>query len=351
MLKEERLQSIVRALQEGGSARVSDLAETLASSRATIWRDLDELSRRDLVTKVHGGATLAAAQRASETSPVGFDPVPHRAGATVGFQVPASLYFFGPIIEGAKRACELAGAELMVSISGYADEDVREAVGSLLDAEVDGLLLTPTFTPRQAEQTSQWINALDRPVVLVERESLGLELPGLRAVSTTREAGSYEALRRVIDDWQLACRDLDLNTGCEHSPVWIGDDPRELVDSIAVAGVTGVLVMNDALAARMLRELRRAGLRVPDQLSLIAYDDEIAEHLSPSLTAISPAREQVGFVAAQQLLSLLSDGDPGPGRRITIDPTLRLRDPTAPPPAAEQFGVERTEPTERMITR
>ena len=354
MLKEQRRQSIMRALQESGTVRVSHLAEALESSRATIWRDIDELARRGVVTKVHGGATLAHPHTGAEGIEEGLELAPPRPGLVVGIQVPESLYFFGPIIAGAKRACELAGAELVVSISGYLDEDVREAVDTLIDAEADGMLLTPNFTPLTSADSSRWMRNLDRPVVLVERECPGLDLPGARSVSTAREAGSYAALqhleslghervgllslndtvepmRRVIDGWKLACRDLGLNTDCAEPPVWIGEDLPKMVEEIRAAGITGLLCMNDALAARLLREFRRVGLKVPEDLSLIAYDDEIAEHLSPSLTAVSPERELVGFIAAQQLLALLSNGDPGPGRRITIDPSLELRESTAPP--------------------
>ena len=354
MLKEERHQRIIRALQESGSARVSDLAQKLQSSRATVWRDIDTLAKRGLVTKVHGGATLVHPSDGPALMERSLELVPPRPGLAIGFQVPESLYYFGPVISGARRACDRAGARLVVCVSDRGD--LSDAVETLIDSDVDGMLLTPDFRTDTAVETSRWIAGLDRPVVLVERISPGLDLPGVRSVTSSREAGVYaalehlqaqghtrvglvtlsnrgEAMRRVIAGWRLAARDLGLNTDNDEPREWIGNEPDEVVDGIRDAEVTGVLCMNDAFAAKVVRAFRRVGIVIPDQLSMISYDDEIAEHLKPPLTAVSPERETVGFVAVQQMLALLSNGDPGPARRISIDPKLVIRESTAPPPS------------------
>ncbi|MGD7704971.1 substrate-binding domain-containing protein [Microlunatus sp. Y2014] len=356
MLKEERHQRIVRALQQGGSVKVSDLASLLQSSRATIWRDIDELARRGTVSKVHGGATLVERARDRAGVERSLEFMTPQPGLVLGLQAPESLYYYGPIIAGARRACELAGARLVLSISGYQSADVREAVDTLLDTEVDGMLLTPTVGHDGPDDTWSWVGRLRRPIVLVEREYRGLELPGVRSVSTAHEAGVHAALwhlqqlghrriglvsvhdrtdpmRRVVEGWRMAVRDLGLNTDSDTDLAWIDREPGEAAAELLAAGVTGLLCMNDAMAARVLRALRALGVRVPGDVSLISYDDEMAEHLKPPLTAVSPAREAVGFVAAQQLLTLLSTDDPGPGRRIRIDPRLVVRESTGPAPA------------------
>lgn len=362
MLKEQRQQSIVRVLQESGSARVSDLAHTLESSRATIWRDIDQLARRGVVTKVHGGATLVQPDRQDEDVEKGLELASPRHGLIIGFQIPESLYYFGPIVTGAKRACELAGAELVVTTSGYGLDDMYEAVEGLRDVDADGVLLTPTFTPSNTAETTRWLASSPTPVVLVERELPGLGIPQVRSVSTAREAGTFTALqhlqglghehvglvslndssepmRRVIDGWHGASRVLGLNRDTERLPVWIGQDSDEIVTGILESGVSAVLCMNDAFAAKLLRALRRAGIECPDQLSVITHDDELAEHLKPALTAISPEREMVGFLAVQQLMAMLNNGSPGPSRRIAVDPKLVIRSSTAPPRRARSGPI------------
>lgn len=355
MLKEERRQRIIRILQSDRTAKVSDLARQLKSSRATIWRDIDDLAAKGQVVKVHGGATLVETAEESAGIERRLELLTPQAGLRIGFQAPEATYYYGPVITGARRACELAGARLVVMLSGYAPDDVRETLATLEDTGVDGLLMSPTAGyPDAGPGPWEIVNSMERPVVLVERECPGLDLGGVRSVSTAHEAGVYSALqhlkglghqrvglvaqsdrgdpmRRVTEGWRTASRALGLNADLEVAPEWIAQDPDEIVAAIKAVGVTAVLCMNDAMAGRMLRAFRRQGVSIPDDLSVIAYDDEIAEILKPPLTAVSPDREMVGFVAAQQLMTLLSNGDPGPGRRVHIDPRLVERGSTAPP--------------------
>src|SRR5690625_3611393 len=58
MLAAERQSRILNLLRQRRSARVGELAQELAVSEVTIRRDLDMLAREDLISKVHGGATL-----------------------------------------------------------------------------------------------------------------------------------------------------------------------------------------------------------------------------------------------------------------------------------------------------
>ena len=56
MLVEERMEEIVRLVEEKGSVQVQELIESVNASESTIRRDLTVLDRRGLLTKVHGGA-------------------------------------------------------------------------------------------------------------------------------------------------------------------------------------------------------------------------------------------------------------------------------------------------------
>ncbi len=348
MLKEERRQRIVRILEAERSAKVSDLARQLSTSRATIWRDIDEMAAQGRVTKVHGGATLALGNELAVGSEHGLEVGPLRPGLRIGMQVPDANYYYPPVIAGVQRACDLAGASLLVMRSGYPVGGVDEAVAILLDSDVDGLLLSPTQRGENLD-----IPETGRPFVLVEREKLGVESRGVRSVSTAHEEGVHTAIshlqglghrrialvarsakgapmRRVVEGWRTAAQRLLVGPD-DYGLEWVGDDAAAAMEQLRANEITAALCMNDVVAAQVLRETRRCGLTVPRDLSLIAYDDELAKNLKPALTAVSPDREAVGFVAAQQLLTLLSNTHPGPDRRIRIDPRLVIRDSTCPP--------------------
>ena len=72
------------------------------------------------------------------------------------------------------------------------------------------------------------------------------------------------------------------------------------------------------------------GISVPDDLSVIAYDDEVAQLFTPALTAVSPPREAVGEAAVDLLVKRLADPS-RPVHRVVLSPRLNVRGSTAPP--------------------
>ncbi len=68
---------------------------------------------------------------------------------------------------------------------------------------------------------------------------------------------------------------------------------------------------NDEMAIGAMKALREAGLRVPDDISLIGFDDiDLVEHLVPALTTVRVNKEAMGAVAVKRLLSLMTSPDP-----------------------------------------
>ena len=94
---------------------------------------------------------------------------------------------------------------------------------------------------------------------------------------------------------------------------------------------TAVFCGSDLLAVGALKECRRRGLRVPQDLSLVGFDNlEISEFLSPALTTVSIPAAQMGIRAANFLL-----GTPEERRlssRVELETQLIVRGTTAPPP-------------------
>jgi DNA-binding LacI/PurR family transcriptional regulator len=104
---------------------------------------------------------------------------------------------------------------------------------------------------------------------------------------------------------------------------------------------TAVLVMSDALAAGVIRGAVEAGLRVPDDLSVVGYDDvPSAELTDPPLTTVAQPIEHKGELTALAILSALAaeNGDEPPAgaaeppKRTVLPTELVIRETTAPPP-------------------
>ena len=98
---------------------------------------------------------------------------------------------------------------------------------------------------------------------------------------------------------------------------------------------TAVLAMSDALAAGILLGAADAGIAVPDQLSVIGFDDvPFARQTDPPLTTVAQPTERKGELAARALLDALADGGPVEPTRTVLPSELVVRASTGPAPPA-----------------
>ena len=98
---------------------------------------------------------------------------------------------------------------------------------------------------------------------------------------------------------------------------------------------TAIICGNDVLAFGALLEAQRMGLAVPDQLSIVGFDDlELAAHLQPALTTVRVPAEEMWRCAADRLLAALQGADLP--RETQIDVALVVRGSSGPPPGVRQ---------------
>ena len=89
---------------------------------------------------------------------------------------------------------------------------------------------------------------------------------------------------------------------------------------------TAVFAGNDVSAVGVYQALYRAGLRVPQDMSVIGYDDiELARYLTPPLTTIHQPQEELCRQAVDTLLERIQGADDAP-RIISLEPTLIQRE-------------------------
>jgi LacI family transcriptional regulator len=97
---------------------------------------------------------------------------------------------------------------------------------------------------------------------------------------------------------------------------------------------TAIFAGNDMIALGALLAIREAGLRCPEDISLIGFDDlDLAETTNPSLSSVSQSGYQLGTTAARILLDRL-EGDKGPAKHLVLETTLKIRHSVAAPPGA-----------------
>jgi DNA-binding LacI/PurR family transcriptional regulator len=137
-----------------------------------------------------------------------------------------------------------------------------------------------------------------------------------------RSTGYYEALRDAA---------IDVDPHLVVSSNWGGEEGAEAAAQLLSLQhpPTAIYAHSDEVAAGALRTLRRAGLRVPYDISIIGIDDHPIANLIDLTTVGQPVREQ-GTAAAELVLSLLRN-EPDTNRAVTLATQLIVRHSTAPP--------------------
>jgi LacI family transcriptional regulator, repressor for deo operon, udp, cdd, tsx, nupC, and nupG len=96
---------------------------------------------------------------------------------------------------------------------------------------------------------------------------------------------------------------------------------------------TAVYAVSDSMAISFMKTVMEAGVRVPEDLSLVGFDGiEFAEFVTPTLTTIQQPRHEIGRTGARVLLEALAKGTPP--RSVRLAAPLIVRHSTAAPPTA-----------------
>lgn len=97
---------------------------------------------------------------------------------------------------------------------------------------------------------------------------------------------------------------------------------------------TAIFAGNDMIALGVLSAIREAGLRCPQDVSVMGFDDlELAETTNPALSSVSQSGYQLGSTAATIMLERIQ-GYTGPAKHIVLETSLKLRESVAPPASA-----------------
>ncbi|MEU9194794.1 substrate-binding domain-containing protein [Streptomyces hundungensis] len=359
----ERHDRLLELVRGRGSARVSELAGQLGVSPVTVRRDVEFLANEGRLDRVHGSVSWPGAGEGAAQTAQG-----RGAGArelVIGMLAPHATYYFAEVIRGAHEAAAAAGARLILRISDYRPQEDAGRAAGLLAAGAEGLLIAPGWKePDDPVEHGAWIAGLPVPTVLLERRGVpGRELDDLDRVCSDHSHGVLIAVRHLLGlghatPLLVARADsptaIAVRAGYRHALDALGltapvapigsvsaeADPegferavRALRRAVAAGQATAALVHNDVDAIRIVQRLAELGVRVPEDLALVAYDDEVAALADIPLTAVAPPKHEVGRYAAELLIERLR-GTSGPGpagdeesprRHVDLLPRLRVR--------------------------
>lgn len=267
--------------------------------------------------------------------------------------------FFAEVSRGAVDAAAESGY-VAVLCNSDVDPDKEDASLELLEEQrVAGVLITPVarLSPRLER-----LRARHSGIVLVDRSAKATEYCSVSVddvaggdIATTHllrpEATATRTGRRIVlVNGPVSTRQCaDRRKGARRAVARAGLAATEFVE-ISVPAMTvadgmtacaeilakgprptGVLCANDLLAIGVLRVLTAGGIRVPDDIQVIGYDDiERARDLPIPLTSISQPNYDLGHRAAELLVDEIEQGARHRHERVVFQPTLVARQSTDP---------------------
>ncbi|GAA5210098.1 substrate-binding domain-containing protein [Microbacterium kyungheense] len=361
LLAAERRAHVLASLERDGAVRVAQLMDELGVAPVTLRRDLAQMEREGLLVRVHGGAVPTAGSLDDMDSAAVATAA--RAGS-IAMLVPSLTFYYPTVVRGAEAEATRHGMPVVVRGASYELQDERPVLERLAHTEgVRGLVLAPNTDTPHAQDVVQWLAECGLPSVLVERDAVLLpEGSPVENVTTDHALGAVLAARhlaslghrrvgliiardsptsrKIAAGWHAACAELGLTPADQFEtslPPRTSPDFSSVVDSTLDAalsnGVTAILVHSDPEAMAFVDLALNRGISVPGDLSVVAYDDEVAEIFTPPLTAVAPPRHEVGRAAVDLVIRRLEDPT-RPVHRVVLNPTLNVRGSTAPPRGA-----------------
>ena len=265
--------------------------------------------------------------------------------------------FFPELIQGFEDIAVEHGYEILVSSTNHDPKRMSHCIRRMLERKVEGVAI---MTFGIEEPLLDQLAKRKVPLVFIDQ---GPDRPGIGVLKVDYHHGIRQAVQHLA---ALGHRDIAFISGpmrlhsaqsrlaAFHKSIQecgITPDPTHIIegDHTLEGGVvaaekllalpnlpTGVLCSNDMTAIGVLHKLYRTGLRVPDDISLIGFDDiHIAEVMMPPLTTIQMSCVEIAKTAFAALRQQAESPDTNPGRReFQIHTNLIVRESTTFPRSA-----------------
>lgn len=320
------------------SVTLRDVARKAGLSVATVSRVLNGHAQVSPETR-------AKVQRA--VAELGYEPPPRKRSAGVGtiavVMPNLNSYFFTEILRGAEQIAYERGFTLaLYTTDGRSRQDIQGRIRQL--PSTAGVVLVTTGP-------QQFGSAASCPVVVVDYGSEGSTFPhvtvdnlraGYMATQCLIEAGhraigiitgplSLQSAQDRLRGFRLALDEAGINFPKD----WIWEsDFTEAGGYAAVQAMfaqqtalpTALFCCNDLMAIGALRALRERGLKVPEDMAIVGFDNQpVSEAAFPALTTVAQPMFELGETALRVLLRLVG-GEELETNRIVLDTQLVRRD-------------------------
>jgi DNA-binding LacI/PurR family transcriptional regulator len=357
-----------------GSATVKDVARQASVSVGTVSRVFNNHSN---VSEEIRDRVLKAAVDVGYNRSVAKDPPTNsRSIKEVGFLFYSPLHnvtamnnpFWPYILDGVEREARQSHIKVIYQDIGEARETPQELLSAIQAMKLGGILLVGPAD----QDTVHLLKRLNIPIVLIANYVPGLSID---SVVCDELEGSLMAMNFLLKlgHRQIAYIDGSALHGAKSISKFYAVERRrvgyytalidaglplvpELIESGDLGATSGyqacrrllgrnvpftaLFCANDETAIGAVQALREAGLRIPEDVSIIGFDDiAMAAHLTPALTTIRVNKEALGSIAVKQLLERAKE-PAGISTSTVLEVELILRDSVISPSSVSTYQYQ-----------
>ena len=343
----------VTPYKPNGRATIRDIAAHAGVSITTVSRVLND--RPDVAAETRE-SVLEVIRELNFTSSRALRPAPSGRTGLVGVTIPMVLGdYFAQLVTGFTEALYELDMQAVLCPTFHHQERELTLVNQLLERKIDGAILV---LPDESTVDLLQLKRRGFPFVVAdEGYPLGGHFP---LVGAANMAGAIEATEHLLELGHrriglirgipgfVATEDRTSGYRAALSAAGIRPDPtlesegefRTIEGRAAAAQLlelperpTAIFACNDEMAVAVLQEARVRGIRVPEDLSVVGFDDTVVSQISvPALTTVHQPLEEVGRMAVN-LLARVIDERPTHPIRLEVGTRLVVRESTGPAPA------------------
>lgn len=263
--------------------------------------------------------------------------------------------YFVEMLRGVEEEAEAGGAVLTLITSAEAPDREQWALERLEKQGVDGIIISGSRL--SAERLIEMQERLALPLVLLNRH---IQHPRIACITVDLERATYRAAKHLLDlkhrriaylagpgsfqtsrvrraGIERALNEIALTLEPDWCPSSFPSVEGGFQAMSALLGradgkfPTGVIAYNDMMALGALEAIRNAGLNVPDDISVVGFDDiTMAAHANPPLTTISQPKYKIGMLAVRLLRQCQPDATTPSEGFVLLESPLIVRQSTGP---------------------
>jgi LacI family transcriptional regulator len=306
---------------------IYDIAEALSLSPATISRGLKDhpAIRKDTRKRIIDKAREMGYQHNSFAS-----NLRRNRTNTIGVIVPRlNSYFMSTVIAGMEKVANAAGYNLIISQSMESVQKEISNVNTLFNSRVDGLLVSLAY---DTEDISHFDMVLDKNIPLIFFDRV-FEHPQCTSIVIDNYKAAYEVTQHLISQGSKRIVHIsanlkrnvyidrlkgykqalaDANVPFDEKLVFYNNlsDQAGVEVSQAILAMDqkpdGIFSANDACAVSCIRQLKMAGVRIPQDIAVAGFNnDPLSKVIEPNLTSVNYPGQEMGEIAASTLIRRL----------------------------------------------